>query len=456
MLNGWRIKMRQAETAITLGRLEEAARLLRGSDLQERQPARKLQQRLAAQFAERSLTQLAAGEPEEGWRSLEEARQVGGETPLWIAQRREFVQRRFAEVEQRLVVGDPQGARQILDDLEQHRVAGRSVAAFREAARRLQSARLLAARGQFSEADQQLAAAVPLLQPQAEFLETERMQVQAQGKQFRQLDETLHRLLQERAWSEVLRVADELIALAPEYAMASDARAKAWAQVQPSPSPALAATAAGPRANGVPADVRPQSARGLLWVDAVGGFLFCCGEEITLGQALPGNPVDVPLLADVSRKHAMIRRQAGAYILDPLHAVQVDGRPAGGPTLLSDGDEIELGSVVRLRFRQPHALSATARLEFLSPHRTQPASDGVLLLAESCILGPSLQNHVVCRAWSGDVVIFRQDEGLYCRAQEPLEVDGQVISGRARLQPNSRICGSDFSMSLEELDKCTK
>ena len=124
-------------------------------------------------------------------------------------------------------------------------------------------------------------------------------------------------------------------------------------------------------------------------------------------------------------------------------------------TPLSDGEEIELGTGVRLRFRQPHALSGSARLEFVSRHRTQPYADGILLMAESCVLGPKWQNHVVCREWTGDVVLYRQDEHLYCRAAEAIEIDGQLCDGRGRLDGNSRVVGGDFSLSLEELDRCS-
>jgi hypothetical protein len=199
--------------------------------------------------------------------------------------------------------------------------------------------------------------------------------------------------------------------------------------------------------------------RFLLWIDAVGGFLVCPGEEVTVGQALPENRVDIPILADISRQHFRLRRQAGAYLVVPTHSVRLGGKTLRDKTLLSHGDELEFGSGVRLRFLQPHALSSTARLELVSGHRTQPPCDGVLLFAESCILGPHFRNHVYCRDWSGVVVIlrqiFRQDQRLYCRATPPLEIDGQLVHGRGRLTPNSRICGGDFSMSLEELDKCT-
>src|SRR5438093_1143339 len=46
-----------------------------------------------------------------------------------------------------------------------------------------------------------------------------------------------------------------------------------------------------------------RAARFMLWIDAVGGYLVCLGDEIVIGQAAPGTKVDVPIQADISRKH---------------------------------------------------------------------------------------------------------------------------------------------------------
>ena len=149
----------------------------------------------------------------------------------------------------------------------------------------------------------------------------------------------------------------------------------------------------------------PAGRRFLLWIDGVGGYLVCLGDEVVLGQSSPEYSLDIPIQADLSRRHARIARRGDGYVIEPLHMTRVNGQVIRGKTLLSDGDEIELAQGVRLRFRQPHALSASARLDFLSHHRTQPKADGVLLMAESCVLGPKWQNHVVCRDWQGDVVL---------------------------------------------------
>lgn len=196
---------------------------------------------------------------------------------------------------------------------------------------------------------------------------------------------------------------------------------------------------------------RIGDARFLLWIDGVGGYLVCLAHETVLGQATPDTAVDVPIQADVSREHARIRRQGDGYIIEPLHATWVNGQAIRGKTLLSHGDLLELAGGVRFIFRQPHALSASARLDFSSRHRTSPRADAILLMAESCVVGPQRQNHVICRDWENDVVLYRRDGELCCRAMDSIEIDGRRCDGRATLGPNSHVSGSDFSMALEAL-----
>lgn len=187
----------------------------------------------------------------------------------------------------------------------------------------------------------------------------------------------------------------------------------------------------------------------LLWIDAVGGYYVSLSSDVVLGQAIPGHRVHIPILGDLSREHARLRRQGEGYLLEPLSRVRLNGQVVTGPTPLASGDEIQLGEVVRLRFRQPHALSATARLDFLSPHRTQPSSDGVILLAESCVLGPRKSNHVLCKDWEQDIIIYRKDDKLFCRSMGELEIDGRRFQGRGELTLHSHVVGEDFSLSLE-------
>jgi hypothetical protein len=282
-----------------------------------------------------------------------------------------------------------------------------------------------------------------------------RQQFQQRADKARTLLEQLHAAMAGSDWTKVLATATELLELAPDNRVARDARKRAWAEVgeRIGDSRNLGDTQhwnGSPRSSTSAGSDGPRSPRFMLWVDAVGGFLVCLGNEILIGQAHPGASVDVPIQADISRRHLKIRREGEGYVVEPLAPrVAIDGKPLTGPALLSDGDEIVLNDAVRLRFRKPHVLSASARLDVLTGHRTQPFADGVLLMAESCVLGPKWQNHVVCRDWAGDVVLYRQDERIFCRAMESIEIDGQLFDGRGPVRPGSQVLGSDFSMTLE-------
>jgi hypothetical protein len=195
-----------------------------------------------------------------------------------------------------------------------------------------------------------------------------------------------------------------------------------------------------------------QGDKFMLWVDAVGGYWVCLADSVIVGQPVSCGGADVPILADISSRHARVRRDGEGYLIEAMRPVRLNGKPVHDVGLLADGMKIELGEGVRLAFRRPHALSATARLDFLSNHRTQPSADAVLLMAESCILGPGRHCHVICRDWPREVILFRQDNKLYCRAAGGLEIDGIAYKDRGPVARNSHIAGEGFSMSLEPLE----
>jgi len=260
--------------------------------------------------------------------------------------------------------------------------------------------------------------------------------------------------------------------IAPQHEAARQARRRAWKAVgmdvthamhrgQPAGPVSLdwnraagpggkRSTRAGARSGEVDTVTGSESPqRALLWVDAVGGFLVCLDDQVVLGQPSPGNRIALPILADLSRRHAVIRREAGAYVLEPLQTVRVDGREINGPTVLADRQLIELGESVQLRFTKPHALSATARLDFESHHKTQPTCDAVLLMADSCVLGPGAHCHVRGRDWQYDVVLYRNGAGFQCRCAAPLIVDGEARSGSIDVESGERVEGESFSFTWE-------
>ncbi len=182
-------------------------------------------------------------------------------------------------------------------------------------------------------------------------------------------------------------------------------------------------------------DVSAPPNRYQLWIDSVGGFLVCLGDELVLGQSAPDSTADVQINADISRRHAVLRRDHEGYILDPVRPLWLDGQLTERPAALRDGRIIELGGGVRIRFRRPHPLSGTARLEFVSFHRMQPAADAVIWMADSCIVGPGPQCHVAARSLAEDLVLFRQGNYLACRAKGRLTINGAEHAGRGKSAP---------------------
>lgn len=462
MFPPWRFKLREAQVAFDQGRLEEAATIAAEPQLKQYLPIQQLLAQIADQTARRALERAASGDVAAGWQDLEAARQLAGESGDWQRHQQAVVEVALGDIVQHLGAGDYSGAIARIDALEKRKIPGTSLQSLLEVTRRLDSARKLSLRGKFSEAEEQLSAAAAL-RPDLKLIEEQRQACRQRADRSRVLTEQLHAAMAAADWTKLLTVANELLEISPENRVARDARKRAWAEVgeRIGDSRRLGEThhwagmtpgereASASRSGDASAGAR-RAPRFMLWIDAVGGYLVCLGDEILLGQAVPGSTVDVPIQADISRKHAKIRRQGEGYVLEPLGGkVVLEGKPVLETVLLSDGDEIGLGNAVRIRFRKPHVLSSSARLEMLSPHRTQPHADAVILMAESCVLGPKWQNHVVCRDWEGDVVLYRTDDKLMCRAMESIEIDGRLHDGRGPVRPGSHVLGTDFSLTLE-------
>lgn len=374
MFRSWRMQLREAQDAFRAGRLDEAERLICGGDLQEYRPGKQLAGEVATKMAERARRRILHGELSDGWRDVETACSLGGQTDELLDLRQEMIDHVLQAAEADIAAGEPAKAVSRLDAVGRRAAAPEAVRTLREKTVRLAAAGKVGRSGRTGP----------------------------------------------RAESQQVSAATDSLAEPAERAMRASE------------------------------DSSPAAGRFMLWVDGVGGYLVCLQDSVRLGLATPGNAIEIPIMGDLSRQHARLRREDG-YVIEPLQRVRVNGRLIRGPTNLSDGDEIELGEGVRMRFRQPHALSATARLEFLSRHRTEPSAAGILLMAESCVLGPKWQDHVVCREWSQDVVLFRRDERLFCRALEPLEIDGCRCEGQTPVTPGMHVEGSDFSFCLRQV-----
>ncbi len=493
MFQPWRLKLKAAEEALRGQRLDEARELLCQSDLGEFLPAKQLKAQVADCLAQRGQSRAALGETSAGWRDLDAAVAVDSGRATVGELRQALIQSALEEAAGLLAADEPQAALDRLHRLDRRGGNTPEVRGLKHAALKLDDARRLALSGRFAQAEEALAAA-QTLRPDLQHLQQRRLALQKKQETARTLKSRLHTALSERNWTEVLDVAEDLLELAPGEALARDARRQAWRAVGAATSTDHQAidgrpidraqvgrqygagqlngrkrdgrhggngrVAEGgerktmidtPHESGESAEAPAAGRRFVLWIDGVGAFLVCESDEVILGQPTPGGLVDVPILGDVSKQHAVIHRCGEGYLLKPSRPCRLDGKEVTDVAALNEGAIVDLGGSVRLRFRKPHPLSATARLEFVSRHRTEPAVDAVVLMAESCILGPSARSHIVCPGWSNELVLYSRAGQLYCQSKESLLVDGERRQGQTPITRTSQINGEDFSIALEEL-----
>ncbi len=440
------VTLRQAQEALQNGRLEEAHRLLSHPGAQGHKGTWEMLRQIAKGYVERGERHLRHDDLAGAWNDLLQAEQIGAEDTSADRLRQTLTGRGLTEAKALLEAGETGRAAQILSQLRQRSVQVGEVGSLEEAAKAWQQARELADRGEFPQAAQAVERVRRLLPKAPVALERFQDELENRRKNFGDLLVQLHEAAQEEQWRKVLQLAEQVLALAPQHAEARKVRSRAWKSIEPPTIEHVPGTTEAPE---LPAR-GPGSERFFLWVDGVGGFLVCLGNRVTLGQAALDAAIDIPLYADVSRVHASLTRDTEGYLLEASRPVQINAR-AVEKGLLQPGDRLTLGSCCQVQFRQPVPVSATARLDLVSGHRLPLAVDGVLLMAETLVLGPGPQAHVIVPDLKQPVVLFRQKEGLGVRCPGNLIVDGQSFKERASLGPSSRVSSDDFAFAIEQV-----
>jgi hypothetical protein len=440
---GW-LAIRQAQEALKNGRLEEAHRLLGQSAVQGHKRSWELLQQLSRAFAERGERHLRRDDPVAAWNDLLQAEQAGGSEEAAARLRQALTRLGVAEVRALLDTGEPGRAVEAIAQLRDRAVRAAELDPMEEGARGWARAQELAGRGEFAQALQELDRVRRLLPGPPIMLDRMQNDLEQRGRNFADLLVKLHEAANRKDWHGAMPLAEQALAIAPNHAEARRVRTQAWKAIEPTtvvvarkpPEPAPA----GPAPEG--------SRRFLLWIDGVGGYLVCLANRVTLGQAVPDTVVDIPLFADVSRLHATLTRDTEGYLLEGARPVQVNGHPLDR-ALLRSGDRVTMGSCCQLQFQQPVPISTSARLDLVSGHRLRLAVDAVLLMADTLVLGPGPQAHVIMPDVQHPVILFRTRDGLGIRCQGKLAVDGHSCNQRGTLGPNSTVAGEDFALAVE-------
>ena len=200
------------------------------------------------------------------------------------------------------------------------------------------------------------------------------------------------------------------------------------------------------------ASLHDQLAPYALWIDGVGGYLICLSHRLTLGQAQVEAPVDIALIADVSRHHATIQRDTEGYFLEAVRKVQINGLTMD-KALLRSSDRITLGGSCQLQFWQPVPVSTSARLDMVSGHRFAEPVQAVLLMADTLVIGPETQSHIQVPDMTQPLILFRTKNGLAARWSGSLLISGKSYQERGPLEAGGTLTTDQITLALERVGK---
>lgn len=441
------LKLRQAREAVEGGRLEEARLLLAEPCVQGHRKRGPLVARLARAYAYRGESRLNNNDAEAAWADLLQAEQVQPGDKSCEALRQALARLGLGEVRALLRAGEPARAVEAMARLVERGVRSPEQEVLEQGLSSWLIARELGEQGEWGPALDGLERAQRLLPESYPALGKLHQELDLKQRSLVDLVPRLYEAMDQRRWREVIELAERVLAEAPQHGEARRARTLAWQAVEP-------ATVAMRPTIPPPSPLTPPSAavgpRFLLWIDGVGGYLICPGARLTLGQAGPDAAVDIPLVADVSRLHATLTRDEEGYMLEGHRPIQVNTQSVTR-TPLRSGDRITLGASCQLQFRLPAPLSLSARLDLVSGHRLPLSVDGVLLMADTLILGPGNQVHVSVPDLEKPIVLFRNKDALGLRFAGSLTVNSERVHERCLLGAGANVVGDAVSFTIESV-----
>jgi hypothetical protein len=448
----WMIKY-QAREALKNGRPEEAQRLL--DDLVAGGDKRvwALRGDIVKGYTDRAERALRNDDIEGAWKDLGRVTTLGAPADPNVVRLREILSRlAVAEVRAMLEAGKPIQALESIARFRERPADSPALVALEEAARAWQDAIDAADRGEFAQARPALEKVRPRLGVRTQGLDRYEEQLNVREDRFKTAWPMLQAAAGASDWREMLRNADDVLAVAPRHREAQQARNRAWQVLQPEavrPTPRLSDTISLPQAKAAPPEEPPVLPRRFfLWIDGVGAYLVCLGNRVAIGQATADGPVDVPIFADVSRIHAALTRDAECYLLEASKAVSLNAAPAERAVLQS-GDTIGLGTSCQMTFELPVPGGLSARLRLSGGRRLPMAVDGVLLMADMLVLGGGDKVHVTIPELEKPLYILRQKDQLVVKWDGEFRIEGEKCADRGFLPRSGTVSADPFTFAIE-------
>ncbi len=488
----WFRRKNEIDDAINAGQLDRAMELTRR--LGESKAAREHRRQLTEALILRANSVAETEDFSDAWQTLTQAASFADpQQQTLVSQTTQQLQNQtISSADAMLQAGQVQQAADLVKLLADRDLSNRKSEQIGAVADLLQSVDQLMLAGKFDDTVERLQS-VQRLYPDLPGLSERLAEHQEQRVKLGLLTESLQSAALSCKWNEVCQLCDQILAIAPQHEIAVGAKRHATQRVKrrtsvgsrltsvpespkqdddlviqtESSSGGSVRLASAPNvkdtafeksdslAKGTSADqefsLPPLSSSFLIWVDGVGGYLVCTDSINFIGQAVEGSTVSIPLQADVRQRHARIETIAGQHLVQPLGPVAVAGRevPVDESIAIKSGQRISLGDRVELAYQQDHPLSKSARLDFVSRHRTLPWSDGVILAGQSIVLGPNPNNHVFCPGWKADLILFRRSDQWFAKSKIGFCVDEQAMASEAEIRFDSRLYGDGFSLKLE-------
>jgi|GEM_PF-5768876 len=210
----------------------------------------------------------------------------------------------------------------------------------------------------------------------------------------------------------------------------------------------------------------------LLWIDGIGHWLICLEPEIWVGRYVPLSGIQVPLLADIGRRHLrLVRNESGedfvrahwpaSLVTGELQRVDDDDvqvnrvKLSAHPqsmTALEPHTTLELGERVLLDYRRPEP-GRPAIIRSVSGHRTVPAANAVVWITRTLTIGGGAENDIQCPNRNSRLKIEFGEDGVFVTGAESVSAPfAATADSPASNRAGIRVSSSDISLVLEPLE----
>lgn len=176
------------------------------------------------------------------------------------------------------------------------------------------------------------------------------------------------------------------------------------------------------------------TSRWRLWVDGCGGYLLHSGNQWTVGSIDPQSPADICVRADWPRHAGVIHRKGTDYF---WHSSQSDTNPV----LIQSGHNLPISGSAQMTLNCPNPLSGSATLSLQNPHRFDGHVDGVVLVNNTLLIGPTSDCHIRATEFADRAVLVLRD-GVW---QGKLNDEDSFMT----LTPGRRVSLASLVMTLE-------